>query len=143
MRDIDKALRKYYRNNVQFPDHLDAVKADIPEVLRVDPWGEPWIYKPTSPQGFAKLQGQRYELGPTRFPHLSNLEEAAKAEPALPGWKIAARDVSGGKALEIRTAEGKVAVVQPGARVGEITLAYIGDGWALFADTEGLFTATF
>jgi hypothetical protein len=53
------------------------------------------------------------------------------------------REVSGTKVLEIHTTDGKVAVVQPGGRIGEISLAYIGDGWALFADTEGLFTETF
>lgn len=141
--EIDRVLRNYYRENVQFPDRLDAVKSAIPEALRVDPWGEPWVYKPTVPEGFPDLQGQRYELGPTRFPHLSNLETAAKAQPTSRGWKLALREVSGNKALEIHTAEGKVAVVQPGARVGEVSLAYIGDGWALFADTEGLFTETF
>jgi hypothetical protein len=128
---------------VQFPDQLDAVKTDIPEALRVDPWGEPWVYRLTAPQGFTKLQGQRYEIGPTRFPHLTDLETAAKNEPVSRGWKIVAREVAGARALEIRTADGKVAVVQPGARIGEVSLAYIGDGWALFTDTERLFTATF
>jgi hypothetical protein len=143
MREIDKVLRKYYRENVQFPDQLEAVKTAIPEALRMDPWGEAWIYKPAAPEGFPDEQGQRYELGPTRFPHLSILEAAAKARPASRGWKLALREVSGTKTLEIRTAEGKVAVVQPGGRVGEISLAYIGDGWALFADTEGLFIEAF
>lgn len=143
MREIDKVLRNYYRQNVQFPEHWDAVKAAIPEALQADPWGQPWVYRPTAPEGFPDQEGQRYELGPTRFPHLSSLEAAAQAQPTARGWKLVLREVSGTKVLEIHTADGKVAVVQPGGRMGEISLAYIGDGWALFADTEGLFTETF
>jgi hypothetical protein len=141
--EIDKALRKFYRTNVRFPDHLAEVQADIPESLRLDPWGQPWIYKTTAPEGFAKLDDQRYGLGPTRYPQLSTLGVAVKAEPAAPAWKITPREVSGGRAVEIRTAAGQVAVVQPGAQIEGITVAYIADGWALFANTDGLFVESF
>ena len=141
--EIDKALRRFYRMNVRFPDHLGEVHADIPESVQLDPWGQPWIYKTTAPEGFGKLDDQRYELGPTRYPQLSTLAAAIKAEPVAPAWKIAPREVSGGRALEIRTASGQVAVVQPGAQIEGTTLAYISDGWALFADTDGLFVQTF
>ena len=60
------------------------VQADIPESLRLDPWGQPWIYKTTAPEGFAKLDDQRYELGPARYPQLSALATAIKAEPTAP-----------------------------------------------------------
>jgi hypothetical protein len=141
--EIDKALRKFYRMNVRFPDHLDEVQGDIPESLRLDPWGQPWIYKTTAPEGFAKLDDQRYDLGPTRHPQLSTLAAAIKVEPIAPQWKITQREVAGGRALEIRTAAGQLAVVQPGAQLEGLTLAYIADGWALFADTDGLFTVSF
>jgi hypothetical protein len=141
--EIDKALRKFYRMNVRFPDHLDEVRADIPESLRLDPWGQPWIYKTIAPEGFAKLDDQRYELGPTRYPQLTTLATAIKDEPAAPAWKITPREVSGGRALEIRTAAGQVAGVQPGVQIEGTTLAYIADGWALFANTDGLFVQAF
>lgn len=143
VRVIDKALRKFYGANVCFPAQLNQVTADIPEPLRIDPWSEPWAYKPTAAPGFANIPAQRYELGPSRFPHLSPLEAAVRAEPAVHDWKIVKRDAPGGNVLEIRTSDGKAVILQPGGRVGEASLAFIGDGWALFTDSEGLFTVAY
>ena len=140
--EIDRvALRKHYAKTVRFPEKLDEVRAQIPEPLRLDPWGEPWVYALHAPQGFGKLTKQRYHLGPARFPNLTPIERAAKWAAPPGGFKLAARD--GGKALEIRLPDGRSGVVQPGARVGEISLVFIGEGWALLADTERLFTVAF
>ena len=54
--EIDKALRKFYRVNVRFPDHLDEVQTDIPESLRLDSWGQPWIYKTAAPEEFREAR---------------------------------------------------------------------------------------
>ena len=143
MAEIDKALRKFYGANVRFPDKLDEVKAGIPEAVRVDPWGEAWVYKPTTAQTFAKYAKQRYDLGPTRYPELSTMKEVLVAAPSARTFKITPRDVGGTRTLEIRTSEGKTGVVQPGAKVGDVSLVFIGDGWALLADTERLFTVAF
>ena len=143
MAEIDKALRKFYGANVRFPDKLDEVKANIPEAVKTDPWGEAWVYKPTTSQTFAKFAKQRYDLGPTRYPDLSTIKEALAAAPSARTLKITPRDVGGTRTLEIRTSDGKTGVVQPGAKVGDVSLVFIGDGWAVLADTERLFTVAF
>jgi len=143
MQEIDKTLRQYYRQAVRFPDRLDDVRGSIPADAKTDPWGESWVYKTAAPQGFAKLVKQRYDLGPTRYPQLSTIQEFVRGAAPAHAWKISVRDIGGGKALEIRTSDGKAAVVQLGGKIGDATLAYVGDGWALFADTERLFTVPF
>ena len=140
--EIDRtALRRHYAKTVRFPEKLEEMRAQIPEPLRLDPWGEPWVYALHAPQGLAKLTKQRYQLGPTRFPNLSPIDRAAKWAAPPGGFKLAVRD--GGKALEIRLPDGRSGVVQPGARVGEVSLVFVGEGWALLADTERLFTVAF
>ena len=143
VQQIDKALRKYYAEAVRFPDTLAEVKKNIPEATAADPWGQPWVYRPRPPAGLAKLTKQRYQLGPTRWPELSTFAEAVKSAPSARTWKIMLRDMGGNKVLEIRFSDGKSAALQPGGHAADVTLAYIGDGWALFTDTERLFTATF
>ncbi len=143
MQEIDKALRQFYRQSVRFPDRLDEVKDAIPANAKTDPWGEAWVYKTAAPQGFSNLAKQRYQLGPTRYPQLSTIQEFIRSTPPVRNWKISARDVGGAKALEVRTSDGKAAVVQAGGKVADATLAYIGDGWALFADTDRLFAIAF
>jgi type II secretory pathway pseudopilin PulG len=143
MREIDRALHKYYGENIRFPDRLDEVKSAIPESVKNDPWGEAWSYKPTTSKVFSKLAKQRYELGPARFPNLSTIKEAVSAPQSTRTWKITPREVAGSRALEIRGSDGQAAVVQAGAKVGDVSLVFIGDGWALLADTERLFTVAF
>ncbi len=142
MQEIDKALRLFYRKNVRFPDKLDDVRADIPADAKTDPWGDAWVYKSATAKTFAEIAKQRYQLGPTKYPQLLPIADALKA-PAPTNWKITPKDVAGAKALEIRTPEGAAAVVQAGGRVGDATLAFLGDGWALFADAQRLFTVSF
>jgi hypothetical protein len=143
MEEIDGALRKFYRHEVRFPDSLEPVLPDSPADAKRDPWGEAWVYKTTSPTGFTKLAKQRYQLGPAKYPQLSPLNEAMKSKPAPPAWQIMPREVSGAKALELRSAKGQSAIVQPGGHFADATLLYIGEGWALFANTERLFTLSF
>jgi hypothetical protein len=143
MDEIDGALRKFYRREVHFPDSLEVVLPEIPSEARRDPWGEAWVYKTASPKGFTKLNKQRYQLGPARYPQLSPLHEAARATPAPRAWKITSLNTSGAKALELHSGKGQVAVVQPGGQFADTTLLYIGEGWTLLADTERLFTLSF
>lgn len=140
---VDEALRLYFRKAVRFPDTLGAVEKDLPPGAKLDPWGEPWIYQATAPKEMAKWTKQRYALGPTRAPLLTPLAEAVKAKPAPVGWKLSPRDAGGVRALEMRGADGKVAVVQAGGRFGDATLLFVGEGWALLADTERLFALGF
>jgi hypothetical protein len=137
---IDVALRGYYRKHVRFPAQLADVMESVPENARHDPWGEAWVYAPAT-TGFSKKAAQRYRLGPTRYPQLSTQSEAARRQgPQVSGLKAALRDVGGMRALELRSADGRSAVIQPGGRFGEIGLLYLADSWALLADTERLFT---
>jgi hypothetical protein len=143
MEEIDGALRKFYRREVRFPDALNIVIQDVPPEAKRDPWGDPWVYKTAAPKGFTKLNNQRYQLGPARYPELSPLHEAAKATPSTRAWKITSHNISGAKAIELRSAKGQVAVVQPGGKFADTTLLYIGEDWALLADTMQLFTLSF
>ena len=140
MRTIDAALRQYYRQNIRFPDTFSAIEASLPEPLRLDPWGQPWVYQPRAPQGLAKLKGQRYQLGPARFPELSPL--AHRTPPVLPAWKLTLRNLGDKRALEIRLAA-STATLQPGGKTGDYTLVYLGDNWALMAGPDQLFAVTF
>jgi hypothetical protein len=143
MQEIDKALRLYYGRTVVFPDSLDEVKGNIPADAKTDPWDGAWVYKTAAPANFAKLLKQRYQLGPARYPRLTTIKEfIASPSPAL-NWKVSPRTVGGNKALEIRTPEGSVAVVQAGGRIADATLAFIGEGWALLATSERLVTVNF
>jgi hypothetical protein len=144
MIEMDRALRKYYASEVRFPDALSSIAKEIPAPGPQDPWGEAWAYQPTAPKGFSqKFAKQRYQLGPARYPQLSPLENARKFETSPKDWKVMVREAGGARALELRSADGKTAVVQPGGRFLDATLMFVGDGWALLADTERIFTLTF
>ena len=146
MIEIDTVFRTYYRQNVRFPATLAEVEADIPSKLRKDPWGDAWSYKPHAPQGFEKLATQRYQLAPARFPQLGDLKDATRRRsPAAQSWKITPHDVAGSKALEFRnpSANASVAILQPGGRIDDCTLLFIGEGWALMAGVDQLFAISF
>jgi hypothetical protein len=144
MIEMEKPLRKFYAGEVRFPDALSDVAKDLPESARHDPWGEAWAYQPTAPKGFSqKFAKQRYQLGPARYPQLSPLDDALKSADTPHNWKASPREVSGAKALELRSPDGKIAVVQAGGRCADAMLLFVGDGWALLADTERLFPLTF
>jgi hypothetical protein len=147
MADIDVELHNYYRRNVRFPETLAEVEADIPANIRKDPWGDPWIYKPVAPQGFERLEDQRYQLGPTRFPQLGSLSQAVSHRAVqIPAWTISPRDISGSTALEFRSDRSGTSVittVQAGGRVDDCILLFIGDHWALMAGVDQLFAVTF
>jgi hypothetical protein len=66
--------------------------------------------------------------------------------PQKPPWTIALRDISGSQALEFRSdRDGTqvITVVQPGGRVDDCVLVFIGDKWALMASVDQLFAVTF
>ncbi len=143
MEQIDQALRGYYRKHVRFPETLEEVQSEIPDSAKRDPWDEPWSYQAVAPKGLSKGARQRYQLGPQRYPRLSTREQVIEGTWSPPNWKLTARTLAGSSVLEFRGADGKAAAVQPGGRFEETTLLFIGDGWALLADTERLFTLRF
>ena len=139
MRKIDAVLRQYYRQNVRFPEQFSAIEASLPEALRLDPWGQPWAYRPSAPKGLEKLGGQRYLLGPACFPDLGS---ASSRQTGLPAWSLAVRNLGDKRALEIRTGS-STATLQPGGKTGSMTLLYLGERWALMAGPDQLFAVTF
>ena len=146
MAGLDTVLLNYYRHNVQFPSTFAEVAADIPENLLKDPWGDPWFYEPRAPRGFDRLTGQRYQLGPRRFPQLGGLAAATASRiPAGQSWQITLRNLAGNKALEFlsKRDNASVAVLQPGGVVDDCTLVFIGDHWALMASMDRLFAIPF
>jgi hypothetical protein len=145
MRAIGVVLDNYYAQNVHYPKALSDVERDLPNDLKLDPWGEPWVYRTHAPDGFGKELFQRYVIGPKRFPDLGTLKEATVDRPPFnpPAWKIAARTVGDGSALEFSDRTGVVALLQAGGKVGPYTLVYVGNRWALLAATDQLFTETF
>jgi|GEM_PF-1534029 len=142
MEEIDALLRDYYRRNIRFPAKL-AELGPLPPSLQKDPWGESWSYSPTAPQGFSKLAGQRYQLGPARFPKLTTLAEAIRdRQPPPHVWEITPRDAGGNTALEFHAAQ-STAVIQPGGEIEGCRLLFIGDKWALMAGVDQLFAVGF
>jgi len=141
MAEIDKALRGYYRANVRFPAKLS--EAGVTGAAANDPWGDAWAYSPTKPKGFSeKFVSQRYTLTPGKHPQARSLEDTLAEPSPAKAWKPTARDVSGQRVLEFRTASGTVAT-QAGGRVEDATVLFIGDGWAVLTDLERIFTVTF
>ena len=141
MEEIDALLRGYYRRNVRFPAKL-ADLGPLPPSLHKDPWGGTWRYSAIAPQGFSKLAGQRYQLGPACLPRLAPLSEAIRSRPPPHGWSITPREVNGKPALEFR-AEKLTAVIQPGGSIEGCVLLFIGDRWALMAGPDQLFAVGF
>lgn len=142
MRKIDSVLHQYYRRNVRFPDQFSAILPDLPEPLRLDPWGQPWIYQPRAPEGFVKLTGQRYQLGPTQFPELGSLNHHDFPIFHTRKPTLTLRTIGNKRALEIRT-PASTAIIQAGGKTESSTLLYIGENWALFAGADQLFADAF
>ena len=151
MRKIDAALRLYYRQNVRFPERFSEIAAGLPEALRLDPWGQPWAYRPDAPKGLEKLAGQRYLLGPGKAPALGTLAEAIghprAADPAFfKNYQITPRQLTNKRALEFRDSGPPpiVSTLEAGGFLTErIRLLHIGNHWALFAWPDQLFAVPF
>ncbi len=143
MEDLAAVMRNYYQRHVSFPDTLTALGKDLPQSLRVDPWGQPWVYSPHAPTGFAHQFNQRYQLGTTRSPHLSLLHDAiTNRRPPAAGWKITPQDIGGARALQFQSVTAN-SLIQPGGTVDGCVLMFAGDGWALLGGPDQLFTVTF
>jgi len=143
MLEVDAALKNYYRQHVAFPDTLAPVLKDLPVNLRVDPWGQPWVYTLHAPEGFARQANQRYQLGPTRCPLLTSLKDATRSRAPQPTpWKVTVQKVGGESSLMFK-ANKTSALIQQGGTVDGYALLFIGDKWALMAAQDQLFTVAF
>ena len=139
MQQIDAVLRQYYRQNVRFPEQFSVIEASLPEAVRLDPWGQPWVYRTCAPKGLDRLIDQRYLLGHACFPDLGL---PSHRQSAIPQWNLALRNLGDKRTLEIRTGS-TTATLQPGGKTGIYTLLYLGENWALLAGPDQLFAVTF
>ena len=78
------ALLKYYRNEVQFPENLEAVftHPKIPATLhppRVDRFGKPWVYQLNGTQKIPGFLNQKYALVSSELGDFSDLKKALAA----------------------------------------------------------------
>jgi hypothetical protein len=152
----DKLLRGAYRKKARFPESLDELLQSAPEALRKDPWGEAWAYRPSAPAHSPKLVGQRYQLGPSKFPELVALDVAGKApaSPRLPAgvalefFSLASGDAQGSgspvvslKVKDNRTDPGQSkrwsGAYQPGDRFGDFWVVWIQRGGVLLGHPDG------
>ena len=152
----DALLRAAYRKKARFPDRLDDLLNTAPEALRKDPWGESWAYRPTAPAHSPKLVGQRYQLGPSKFPELVPLDVPGKAPapPRLPSgvvlefFSLASGDLQGGgsavvslKVKDNRTDMGQAkrwtGAYQPGDRFGDFWVVWVQKGGVLLGHPDG------
>ena len=145
MQNIGTILDGYYAQNVRYPAAFNEVEKMLPADLRLDPWGQPWVYQPHAPQGFAKETRQRYQLGPTRSPDLGTLRDATVGRKPFtpPAWKVVLRLVGENRALEFQSGGAVVGLLSAGGQLGMYSLLYVGDHWALMAGTDQLFTIAF
>ena len=144
MQGLDDVLRAYYAENVRFPATLAEVESSIPVILRTDPWGEKWSYNIRAANGFAGIAGQRYQIGPARYPNLGTLREAITARlPPKAAWKITSRKVGENTAFEFKSPGGGMALIQPAGKIDGCTLMFAGSDWLLMAGTDQLFAVTF
>jgi hypothetical protein len=158
MLEWDKLLRVAYRKKARFPEGLDALLNNVAEALRKDPWGEAWAYRATAPAHSPKLVGQRYQLGPSRYPDLVPLEAPGKMPaPRLPaGVALEFLSLSpgdgGAKGGEIalhslKVKDSRPAVTQaqrwsgayqPGECFGDYWVVWIQRGGVLLGHPDGL-----
>ena len=154
----DKLLRGAYRKKARFPESLDALLANAPEALRKDPWGEAWAYRATAPAHSPKLVGQRYQLGPSRYPELAPLEAPGKMpQPRLPaGVTVEFLSLSPGDGgakggegalVSLKVKDNRPAVTQAqrwsgayqlGERFGDYWVVWIQRGGVLLGHPDGL-----
>ena len=138
MKEIDAALVQYYTRRVKFPGTLAELGDALPEQIRNDPWGEPWVYTMRPPRGLPKLTDQRYNLGPKKHPNLAR----QKSLPVPVFTKLSLHQIGENKTLEFQWLGG-TAVIQPGGVAAGATLLHIGENWALLAAADRLFAVTF
>jgi hypothetical protein len=158
VQEWDKLLRGAYRKKARYPERLDDLLGAAPEPLRKDPWGDAWAYRATAPAHSPKLLGQRYQLGPSRFPELTPLETLGQASALRPPagvsfefLSISAGDGTGkggdSAVVSLKVRDNRPSVpqaqrwsgaYQPGERFGDYWVVWIQRGGAILGHPDGL-----
>lgn len=144
MVEIEALLLEYYKKHIKFPATDADFQKLLPEGLTKDPWGQLWVYEPSTPLGFSKaMNQQRYRLIPSGRTGFLPLRDALKnRQPLKLASKVTPHDIAGRRALEFRS-HGTVSVIQPGGRAEGHLLMHVGDHWALMSGDDRLFTLSF
>lgn len=159
MAEWEKLLRGAYRKKAKFPAGLDDLQAAAPEELRKDPWGEAWVYQATAPAHSPALVGQRYQLGPKRYPQLNSLEFVSKTPPPNPPAGVVfeffsitrpGAGAAGGVIVSLKVRDTRPAAAQqgqkwtgnyqPGDRIGAYWVVWVQQGGALLGHPDGFVT---
>ena len=145
MEAIGTRLDQYFGENVRYPATLAEVEKSLPTDLQTDPWGDAWVYRPHAPKGFPGETRERYQLGPKRCPDLGRLRDAIGGRQPFtpPAWKVTLQVATNNRALDFRLDGVSKGLITAGGKIGEYTLLYVGDHWALMASTDQLFTIAF
>lgn len=82
--NVVAALQKYYRNEVGYPESLDALytHAKIPAALhppKTDRFGKPWVYQLNGTQKISGFLNQKYALSSSELGDFSDLKKALAA----------------------------------------------------------------
>ena len=144
--DLDSALREVYRRKGCFPESLEGVLNQLPEAVRRDPWGDAWAYAVAAPSRSPQLVGQRYLLGPQRFPKLLSMEDAIRELPQPPqGATLAYSAIATVVSLQIdsKNPQPSRAFKQVGERFGAYWVLWLSREGALLSNTEGFVPVTF
>jgi hypothetical protein len=146
MLEWDSVLRDSYRHKGRFPDSVDSLLPLMNDAVQKDPWGDAWVYAVTAPQRSPQLTGQRYVIGPQRYPNLSPLEDACRNTPQPPpGAVLAYSAIATVISLQIdsRIPQPSRAFKQLGERFGAYWVLWFSREGALLSNTEGFVPVTF
>ena len=145
MESIGTTLDQYFGEKARYPATFTEIEKRLPAGLKADPWGESWVYRPQAPKGFGGETRQRFSLGPTRLPNLGSLRDAVGGRQPFspPAWKVTLRVAANSQALEFQGNDVTKGLIMAGGKIGNYSLLYVGDHWALMATLDQLFTVSF
>jgi hypothetical protein len=144
--DLDSVLRAVYRRKGCFPESVEAAMNQLPEAVKRDPWGDAWAYALAAPSKSPQLLGQRYVIGPQRYPKLLSMEDSVRELPQPPqGATLAYSAIATVISLQIdfKNPQPSRAFKQVGERFGAYWVLWLSREGALLSSTEGFVPVTF
>lgn len=131
------ALKQYYRQQIEFPARLDAVRALklSPAPRFEDRWGQAWGYRRES--SIKGMASQQYVLESSRLGQGSDLDKALALPYAAGIGLTPSRLISAGDAdpvVELSVPSKKPVVLSVGGAAEGITAAFIGPNLIILSD---------
>jgi hypothetical protein len=133
------ALKQYYRQKIEFPARLDALRAlkGLPVPPFSDRWGQAWGYRLES--AIKGMAGQQYVLESTRLGNGSDLGKAL-ALPYAAGIRLSpSRLIAAGEGepvVEFAVPSNKPVVLSVGGTAEGVTAAFIGPNLIILSDGD-------